>query len=220
MSTTNPDEIRATIRHRLIPAAFPLAIIGVLSAPVLAAINVAGGGNVVWTFIAYVGVSVGFGLFGYYVIRPTPWVIAAYSVQYVGGLFLVLSSGVPLGDDTSVIYQGFWIVALPYVVAAVFLVLWGLRRSAVAGTRARGINTTATVESIGVDGQVNYVQHERMTLSFTDDKGTKRYFRTGITGGYYHIGDKIPIRYDPEHPDSKRAILVGGQPYVSPDQQP
>ncbi|HEY4212098.1 MAG TPA: DUF3592 domain-containing protein, partial [Steroidobacteraceae bacterium] len=115
---------------------------------------------------------------------------------------------------------GFWIVAVPYVGAAVCFVLWMLRRSAVAMTRSRGIDTTATIESIGVDGMVNYVQHQRMTLSFTDNKGTKRYFRTGITGGFYDIGDTIPIRYDPEHPDSKRAIIVGGQPYVSPDQQP
>ena len=220
MSTTNPDEIAKTIRHRLVPLALPLAIIGVLSAPVLAAINANSGGNEVWTFLAYVGISVGAGLFGYYVIRPTPWVLAAYIVAYIGGLFLVLSSGVSLEDSTSAIHQGFWIIAVPYAVAAVCLVLWVLRRSAVATTRARGVDTQATIESIGVDGQVNYVQHQRMTLSFTDTHGTKRYFRTGITGGFYDIGDKIPIRYDPEHPDSKRSIIVGGQPYVSKDQQP
>jgi hypothetical protein len=220
MSTTNPDEIAKTIRHRLVPLALPLAIIGVLSAPVLAAINANSGGNEIWTFLAYVGISVGAGLFGYYVIRPTAWVLAAYIVAYAAGLFLVLSSGVALEDKTSVIHQGFLIVAVPYVVAAVCLVLWALRRSAVAITRARGVDTQATIESIGVDGMVNYVQHQRMTLSFTDTKGTKRYFRTGITGGFYDIGDKIPIRYDPERPDSKRSIIVGGQPYVSKDQQP
>ena len=220
MSTTNPDEIAKTIRHRLVPFALPLAIIGVLSAPVLAAINANSGGNEIWTFLAYVGISVGAGLFGYYVIRPTAWVLAAYIVAYVAGLFLVLSSGVALEDKTSVIHEGFLIVAVPYVAAAVCMVLWALRRAAVATTRARGVDTQATIESIGVDGMVNYVQHQRMTLSFTDTKGTKRYFRTGITGGFYDIGDKIPIRYDPEHPDSKRSIIVGGQPYVSPDQQP
>ena len=220
MSTTNPDDVAKTIRHRLIPFALPIAIIGVLSAPVLAVINAASGGNEIWTFLAYVVISVGAGLFGYYVQRPTPWVLATYSVQYIGGLFLVLSSGVPLGDDTSVIQKGFPIVAVPYAVAAVFLVMWVLRRTAVAATRDRGVDTNATIESIGVDGQVNYVQHQRMTLSFTDTKGTKRYFRTGITGGFYDIGDKIPIRYDPEHPDSKRSIIVGGQPYVPKEQQP
>jgi hypothetical protein len=116
--------------------------------------------------------------------------------------------------------QAIWVVIVPYAVAAVFLVLWVLRRAAVTVTRARGVDTTATIESIGVDGQVNYIQHQRMTLSFTDTQGTKRYFRTGITGGFYDIGDKIPIRYDPEHPDSKRSIIVGGQPYVPKDQQP
>ena len=220
MSTTNPDDIRRTIRHRLVPFALPIAIVGVISPFVLFVVNASSGGNAVWTFIAFVGISVGAGLFGYYVIRPTPWVLAAYIVQYVGGLFLVLSSGVALEDKTSVIHQGFWIVAVPYAVAIWCFVMWVLRSAAVAGTRARGVDTQATVESVGVDGLVNYVPHERLTLSFTDDTGTKRFFRTGITGGYYSQGDKIPIRYDPEHPDSKRAIIVGGQPYVDPGHQP
>ena len=220
MSTTNPDEIAKTIRHRLIPAALPIAIIGVLCAPVFFIINQNSGGNEVWTFLAFVLISVGAGLFGYYVIRPTPWVLAAYIVAYIAGLFLVLSSSVSLEDKTSVIHEGLWIVLIPYAAAAFCLVMWSLRRTAVAATRARGVDTTATIESIGVDGQVNYIQHQRMTLSFTDTKGTKRYFRTGITGGFYDIGDTIPIRYDPGHPESKRSIIVGGQPYVPKDQQP
>ncbi len=220
MSTTNPDEVAKTIRHRLLPFGLPVAVVGVLIAPVLFVINQASGGDQLWTLVAYVLISVAAGLFGSYVVRPTPWVLAAYCVSYVGGLFLVLSSAIALDDPTSVIHEGFWFVAVPYAVAAVCFVLWVLRRSAVAVTRARGVDTTATIESIGVDGQVNYIQHQRMTLSFTDTKGTKRYFRTGITGGFYDIGDTIPIRYDPEHPDSKRSIIVGGQPYVSPDQQP
>jgi len=220
MSTTNPDEIKKTVRHMLVPVALPVAIVGVLCGPVLAAINANTGRNQTWTFVAFVAISVGAGIFGYYVIRPTPWVLAAYIAAYVGGLFLVLSSGVSLEDRTSVIHQGFWIVAAPYVAAAVCFVLWALRHAAVAVTRARGVNTTATIESVGVDGMINYVQHQRMTLSFTDAKGTKRYFRTGITGGFYGPGDTIPIRYDPERPGSKRSIIVGGQPYVSPDQQP
>jgi hypothetical protein len=218
MSTTNPDEIKNTIRHMLVPYALPLAVIGVLCAPVLWVINETSG-NQVWTFLAYIGISVGAGIFGYYVIRPTAWVLAAYTIQYVGGLFLVLGSSIPLGDDPSVVWKAIWIVLVPYAVAAFCLVMWTLRRAAVSVTRSRGVNTTATIESIGVDGMVNYVQHQRMTLSFTD-KGIKRYFRTGITGGFYNIGDTIPIRYDSQHPESKRAIIVGGQPYVSPDQQP
>ena len=58
------------------------------------------------------------------------------------------------------------------------------------------------------------------TLGFNDPKGAKRYFHTGIPGGFYNPGDKIPIRYDPERPESKRSIIVGGQPYVPLDQQP
>ena len=219
MSTTNPDDVKRTIRHRLAPFALPIAIIGVLIAPVLFVINETSG-NQVWTFLAYVGISVGAGLFGYYVIRPTPWVLVAYSVQYIGGLFLVLGSSIPLGDDPRVVGQAIWIVLVPYAVAAFCLFMWTLRRAAVSVTRARGVDTTAKIESIGVDGMVNYVQHQRMTLSFTDTKGVKRFFRTGITGGFYNPGDTIPIRYDPDRPDSVRSIIVGGQPYVSPDQQP
>ena len=124
MSTINPDDVAKTIRHRLIPAALPIAIIGVLCAPVLFVINSNSGGNQLWTFLAYVVISVGAGLFGYYVQRPTPWVVAAYIVQYVGGLLLVLSSGVALENSTSVIHQGFWIIAVPYAVAAYCLVMW------------------------------------------------------------------------------------------------
>lgn len=220
MSTTNPDDIRRSIRHRLVPVANVAAIVGVLIGPAvwifyrIHPTQDSGG------FLVYVFVSVGAGLLGYYVVRPTPWILAAYIVDYVAGLMLVLSTGVPLGDPTSIIHRGFWFVAVPYAVALFCLVMYALRRTAVAATRDRGVDTQATIESIGVDGQINYIQHQRMTLTFIDATGTKRYFRTGITGGYYHIGDVIPIRYDPEHPDSKRSIIVGGQPYVPPDQQP
>jgi hypothetical protein len=223
MSTTNPDEIAKTIRHRLMPLAVPVAIIGVLIAPAMFLINVSTGdrdANATLIFLTFLIVSVGAGLFGYYVIRPTAWILAAYIAQYIGGLLLVISSAVPLEDGDSVIHAGLWLVAPPYLFAVFALVMWGLRKTAMLATRERGVDTTATIESIGVDGQVNYIQHQRMTLSFTDTNGTKRYFRTGITGGFYDIGDTIPIRYDPEHPESKRSIIVGGQPYVSKDQQP
>lgn len=212
-----------TIRHRLMPLAIPVAIIGVLIAPVMFLINYSTGdrdNNATWVFLTFLIVSIGAGLFGYYVIRPTAWILAAYIVQYVGGLMLVISSAVPLQDGDSVIHGGLWLVGPPYLFSLFALIMWGLRKAAMLATRDRGVNTTATIESIGVDGQVNYVQHQRMTLSFTDTNGTKRFFRTGITGGFYNIGDKIPIRYDPVHPESKRSIIVGGQPYVNPDQQP
>ena len=72
MSTTNPDEVAKTIRHRLIPLGLPIAVIGVLIAPVLFIINQATDHNQVWVIIAYVLISVAAGLFGYYVVRPTP----------------------------------------------------------------------------------------------------------------------------------------------------
>ncbi|MEO6117348.1 MAG: DUF3592 domain-containing protein [Pseudolysinimonas sp.] len=220
MSTTNPDEIRRTIRHRLVPIASVAAIVGILIGPAVWFFYTLHPSQDSGGFFVYVGVSVGAGVLGYYVIRPTPWILAAYILGYVGGLMLVLSTGVPLKDPTSIIHQGFWFVAVPYAVAIACLVMYALRRTAMAATRDRGVDTQATITSIGVDGQVNYVQHQRMTLSFTDTKGTTRYFRTGITGGFYDIGDKIPIRYDPDHPERVRSIIVGGQPYVDPSQQP
>ena len=220
MSTTNPDVARATWRRRLAPAGGILAILGVLSAPAIWVFYAVTKSQDAGGILLFVFVSVGFGLYGYYVVRPTPWILAAYIVAYVGGLFLVLSAGVPAQDASSAIHNGFWIVAPPYAVAAFCLVMYVRRHAAVLATRDHGIDTTATIESIGVDGQVNYIQHQHMTLSFIDDKNTKGYFHTGITGGYYGPGDTIPIRYDPDHPESKRYIIVGGQPYVSPDQQP
>ena len=160
------------------------------------------------------------GLFGYYVIRPTAWILAAYVLAYLGGLFLVMGSAAPLADTDSIVHGGFFIVAVPYAAALVCVILWGLRHGAVRQTRASGVDTTATVMSAGVDGMINYVQHQRLTLKFVDQDGVTRYFRTGITGGGYSAGDTIPIRYDPARPSSRRSILVGGQPYVSPDQQP
>jgi hypothetical protein len=61
----------------------------------------------------------------------------------------------------------------------------------------------------GVDGMVNYVQHQRLALKFTDDKGVDRWFKVGRTGGGYGVGDTLPIRYNPKYPGRKRAIVVG-----------
>jgi len=60
-----------------------------------------------------------------------------------------------------------------------------------------------------VDGMVNYVQHQRLTLKFTDDKGVDRWFTVGRTGGGYGVGDTLPIRYNSKYPGRKRAIVVG-----------
>jgi hypothetical protein len=40
--------------------------------------------------------------------------------------------------------------------------------------------TTATLTAAGIDGMVNYVQHQRLTLKFTDDKGVDRWVHGGV----------------------------------------
>jgi hypothetical protein len=65
------------------------------------------------------------------------------------------------------------------------------------------------VTAAGVDGMVNYVQHQRLTLKFTDDKGVDRWIHVGRTGGGYSVGDTLPLRYNPKFPGRKRAIVVG-----------
>lgn len=224
MSTTNPDVTAETRRTRLVPFGAVAAVVGILIAPVVAVANWATGShvdNLIVVMLSYVIISVAAGLFCYQVLRPTPWVIAAYSVAYVGGLMLVLSSAEPLAAPDSIIHNTSWLaIAIPYLGAVACLVMWARRHTAVLQTRGNGVDTTATIVGAGVDGQVNYIQHQRLTLKFTDTQGTERYFRTGITGGFYNIGDTVPIRYDRDHPDRVRAIIVGGQPYVPPERQP
>jgi hypothetical protein len=96
-----------------------------------------------------------------------------------------------------------------YVIAVVLAVLQWLRTQAVKLTAERGIDTTGTITRAGVDGMINYVQHQRLTVTFTDSKGVQRWLRVGKTGGGYSTGDTVPVRYDPERPWSKRSIIIG-----------
>ncbi|MEO6117346.1 MAG: hypothetical protein ABIP33_13260, partial [Pseudolysinimonas sp.] len=164
MSTTNPDVTRESRRQRLVPFGAVAAVIGVAIAPVVAAINWSTGSNVynlIWVILSQVVISVLAGLFCYYVLRPAPWGIAAYSVAYIGGLMLALSSAEPLDKPDSVIHSTFLLVAIPYAGALFCVVMYFRRHFAVLATRGNGVDTTATIVGAGVDGQVNYVQHQR-----------------------------------------------------------
>jgi hypothetical protein len=213
MSTTNPDDRRREIEKRFVPYAIAFCFFGLLSAPVFAVINLTSepdDNRALAFFLIYLGLTVIGGLLAYYAPgqRP-PLGMAAYIVAYVAGLLLVMGSADPLDDPDSLIHKGFWVAAVPIVAAIVLTVLYVLRVQAVRQTKATGVDTTATVESAGVDGMINYVQHQRLTLSFTDQQGVKRYLRIGRTGGGYAAGNTVPLRYDPARPWSKRSIIVG-----------
>jgi hypothetical protein len=212
MSTVNPDERARRIGLLLKPLAFGLLILSIASAPLIAVVQ--------WTiglpesvlegcFMGYVLLCVGAGSLALFVpSKRPPLLIAAYIVVYLAGLFLVMRSGNPLlGDEPA--WVSVLLIGVPYVVAGVLVYLWVMREAAVRVTADTGVDTTATVLSAAIDGMVNYVQHQRLTLEFTDDQGVKRYVRIGRTGGGYSAGDTLPLRYDPTRPWSKRSIVVG-----------
>ncbi|MEO6117347.1 MAG: DUF3592 domain-containing protein [Pseudolysinimonas sp.] len=223
MSTSDPGVAAATRRQRLLPFVGVVAAVGVLIGPALSTIKWAiepGLGVFIAMLLIDLTVSIAAGQFCFYVARPTAWAVAAYTLSYLGGLAFVLSWANPIASPPEIARSWIWLLAVPYLAAAVCVVLGLRRRRAVLSTRAHGVDTAATVTAAGVDGQYNYIPHQRLTLRFVDTNATPRWFTTGITGGYYKIGDTIPIRYDPERPDRVGSILVGGQPYVDSSQQP
>jgi preprotein translocase subunit YajC len=218
MSTTDPDARAARVGAVLRPVALVGVAIGILIGPGIAFFDwffPADVANGAIPFLVFVFVSVGAGILAYYVPgKRSALAIAAYIVAYVGGLFLVMSSAaVPFNptkaSDAATFRNAIIIVIVIYAVA-IFLVVKYIQRDIDAKqTNATGISTTAIVTSAGVDGMVNYVQHQRLTLKFTDDKGVERWFKVGRTGGGYSVGDTLPIRYNPKYPGRTRAIVVG-----------
>lgn len=208
MSTTNPDERENRIGLMLRPIVFALAIAVQFLAPVLWLVSVLGivepdpGFIVVYVFA---WVIIGLGAMFVPSSRDT-YILAAFILAYIGGLFLVITLSTP--DDLGL----FGIIAIggTYGVAIFLVVMYFLRNDALKRTRELGVDTTATVISAPVSGMVNYVQRQRLTLRFTDVEGTERFFRIGKTGGGWSAGDTIPIRYDPTRPWSKRSIIVDG----------
>jgi hypothetical protein len=157
--------------------------------------------------LVYVFVWVAVGLAALWVpSRRNTYLVAAYILAYVAGLFLVIQ----LGQPASEVPGGLILVATIYAVAVLLVVLYLVREAAMRRTREIGVDTVATVMSAPVTGMVNYVQRQRLTLRFTDQQGVDRYLRVGRTGGGYSPGDTVPIRYDPTRPWSKRGIIVDG----------
>jgi hypothetical protein len=221
MSTVNPDERARRIGMMLKPLAYGLLYLSIAAPPVVALWSWTFGFSedaMTGVFIGYVLVCVLAGNLVLFVPGPRYGrLIAAYILVYLGGLFLVMRAGAPLFEAREEPLQpptiseplGFLLIAAPYAVAILLFVLHRRQQAASTVTAARGVDTTATVISAAIDGMVNYVQHQRLTLKFTDQEGVDRFLRIGRTGGGYSKGDTLPLRYDPERPGFKPAIVVG-----------
>lgn len=209
MSTVNPDEREVKLGLLIRPVAFAAAIVIQFFAPLLWLVSVLGlfQPDPGWILL-YVLVWVAVGLGALFVPSSrSPYLIGAFSLAYVGGLFVVIALTTPHDG-----FDAFNTVAIggTYVAAVVVLVLYLLRESAMRRTQEIGVDTTATVISAPVSGMVNYVQRQRLTLKFTDQQGVERYLRVGRTGGGWSRGDTMPIRYDPTRPGYRRGIIVDG----------
>lgn len=212
MSTVNPDERTRQIALLLTPLARGLMVASLAGplAVALVALTV-GIGDDAMTAIFIIYVLLWVVAFNLFLFVPGPRrgrLIAAYIVAYLAGMFLIMRVAATPGTEDAW-YWSFILIALPYGVAIALFLLDRRQMTAAAITAQKGIDTTATVISANVDGMVNYVQHQRLTLKFTDNKGTDRYLRIGRTGGGYTKGDTLPLRYDPDRPDFKPAIVVG-----------
>lgn len=213
MSTIDPDARGRHIGQTLKVLTWPCLVLGTLAGPLCALWIWSSGGDINFAgpFLTFIGASVGLGLVVYYLpTKRSPLAIAAYIVSYVGGLVAVLGA-TQVGDPFSATdFRNTMIVnAVIYAVAILLVVLYVRRHLGIDYTQAHGVSTTGVVQSAGVDGMVNYVQHQRLTIRFTDQQGVDRYIRIGRTGGGYEAGQEIPVRYDPQHPASKHRIIVG-----------
>jgi hypothetical protein len=214
MSTVDPDARAARIGSVLRPVALVGIVIGVLAGPVIAVFDWAvlnSTQSPPFVFLLDVVIVVGAGLLAYYVPgKRSPLAITAYVFSYAGGLLLVTDSATPyiVANERDILIS-FALVGALYLVALILVIKYVLRDISAKATNATGVQTTATITAAGVDGMVNYVQHQRLTLKFTDEKGVDRWVHEGRTGGHYQVGDTLPLRYDPAHPERKRSIVIG-----------
>ena len=209
MSTINPDERERGIALRVKPVVMVLAVAVQFLAPALWLLDALGIVKADPGFIiVYVLAWVAIGLAAMWVpTSRSTYVLAAFTLSYVAGLFVVIALGSP--PDLGIL--GVLFIAVPYAVAILVLVLHYVRQTAARRTQEIGVDTIGTVISAPVTGMVNYVTRQRLTIKFTDQQGVERYLRVGKTGGGWSVGDTIPIRYDPTRPGYRRGIIVDGQ---------
>lgn len=209
MSLTDPDARNRRTAAILLPAAWVLAILGQASSPILVFIidgSAHPDDDFIFAFLGYVVLSVGFGLMLYYTSPHRNGLgITAFVFAYLGGLVLLLgaekskSTGLP---------EGLVPALVPYGIAVILIIVHVVHVRAAGATLRDGVTTTATVTSAGINGMVNYVQHWKLTLKFTDQQGKDRWFHIGRTGLGYSVGQQFQIRYNPDRPGSRLGIVV------------
>jgi hypothetical protein len=214
MSTVDPNARAAHIGTVLRPVALVGIVIGVLCGPAIAIFDWAvldSTQSPPVVFLLDVVVVLTAGLLAYYTPgRRSHLAIIAYTFSYAGGLLLVMASATPyiVANEGSIL-ASFAVIGALYAVALVMIIKYVLRDISAKETNANGVQTTGIITAAGIDGMVNYVQHQKLTVKFTDDKGVDRWVKIGRTGGNYNVGDSLSLRYDPAHPDRKRAIVIG-----------
>ncbi len=210
MSLTDPDARNRRVASFLLPAAWVLALLALLTGPLFFSISVSvphAGDYAALFFIGYVFLTVGFGLMLYYTTPHRNGMgIAAYVIAYVGGLILVMGGAASgtTADQVATLRVG----GVVYLVAIILLVVYIVRTLNAHQTLQDGVETTATVTSAGINGMVNYVQHWKLTLKFTDQAGKDRWFHIGRTGLGYEVGQQFTIKYNPKRPGSRFGIVV------------
>ncbi len=212
MSLTDPDARNRRIGSVVEPVAWVLAIAALATSPFLVAIIDAQRTNdaqvEAWIIcmFSYIGACVLFGLVLYYsASHRNALGIVAYVLAYVAGLLLILGAA---RDPHTHLPDAFFPALVIWAVAAALLIVYIVHAVSARQTLANGVDTTATVTAAGVNGRVNYVTHWKLTLKFTDQQGRQRWFHIGRTGIQYAVGQQFTIRYNPNHPGSKRSIVV------------
>jgi hypothetical protein len=209
MSLTDPDARNRRIGSFLQPFAWVLALLALASSPVMVAILDSSedpSDGVIVVFLLYVLFTVGFGLMLYYTAAHRNGLgVTSYCIAYAGGLFLILGAA---PDKVSHLPEGIIPADVLYGVALVLLIIYITHAVVAHQTLQDGVTTTAVVTSAGINGMVNYVQHWHLTLKFTDKDGKDRWFHIGRTGLGYSVGQEFQIKYNPNHPGSKRGIVV------------
>jgi hypothetical protein len=149
---------------------------------------------------------VGGGLFVQYVRRhPAPLNIVAYCVQGLAGMFLVFGGGAVAERGG---YETLALALVIEIIAAGLALIQRYRSAIRSETLAHGVDTDATVTRAAIMGRVNAAPLWHLTLTFTDQQGTQRWFRTHLLGINWAPGDAVPIRYDPAHQADTARIIV------------
>jgi hypothetical protein len=210
VSTTDPDVRSRAVQEVLRPVAYVAIVVALVAGPVAGAIMAASAhpdDTFVAVYLPWLFVTVGFGLFAYYVLHHIAGMsVLAYSLAGAGAMFLIFAAGGIA--EGGVGFQPLIPAAVLYVAAAVVYVIHRVHAATQKQTLATGVDATATVTRAAIMGRVNAAPLWHLTLSFTDQQGTKRWFRTHLLGISFGPGDRIPIKYDPAHPGDKRRIVV------------